>query len=118
MTTGATVTNAQIYRELIEFREETRTKQAVFERRMIEVEQVSCENKKAIHGNGQIGMDEMIRDIYNKLLAQETKHNDDLKVAREKEDNKTATFRWWWEKVISPFVMPVLIAWAIVQFSL
>lgn len=114
----AGITNTQIYNELVSFRDETRTQQALQDKQIEANKECIEKVHHTVHGNGEIGMDEMIRDIYAKLIAQDKAREADKQAAKEAEVNKTSTARWWWEKVISPFVMPILIAWAIVQLSL
>ena len=111
---GASVTNSKILEELTALRTETRdrlateeTRRVLIEARLVAVEKATDKNSKTLHGNGEPGMDELIREIYARVQAMEKKRKEE-----------TATFRWWWEKVISPFIMPILIAWAILQLQL
>lgn len=115
--TSNTVSNTTIYRELTDFRTETmqkfereETRHAVLDLRLKKVEDVSYENHKLICGNGEKGMDEMIREIFSQLTAQEARRINDKQEAKTASENKTTTFRWWWEKVISPWLMPVTVA--------
>ena len=87
----AGVTNTQIYKELVGFRDETRTVLALHDKRLSDVECRADKNNKTLHGNGDPGMDEHVRTIEAKIGEQNSKideQNDKIDEQNDKIDKQ------------------------------